>query len=640
MHVIGTAGHVDHGKSTLVKALTGIDPDRLAEEKEREMTIDLGFAWVELEVGSHTEEVGIVDVPGHRDFIENMLAGIGGIDVALLVVAADEGVMPQTREHLAILDLLQVPQGIIALTKVDLVEDEEWLELVTLDLLETVSGTCLEDAPIVPVSAKTGTGVEELRRQLSSQLESAEAGGGSARPRLPIDRVFTLSGFGTVVTGTLLGGSFRVGDTVELLPDGLQGRIRGLQSHKTQREVVYSGSRVAVNVSGISADEVARGDVLAAPGLVRGTILIDVAYRHLPEAGFPLKHNTEVKIFVGAAETIARTRVLGQRTIEPGSSGWLQLVLQEPLALLPGDRFILRRPSPGATIGGGRILDPHPGRRHRRFRPEVIKRLQTLAEGTPAERLLETLRRDQPLAERELMQQPAMEKAVMEEALATLVELGEVHRLGNYLLTAAYRDRLLERLTTTLTSYHQSYPLRRGMPREELRSRLALDSAFFNLLLQTVAETGDAPETGDVVEDGSVVRLPDHEIRFTPQQQQAITSLMARFEESKVNSPSVREARDAAGNEVYEALLELGELKQLNEEVVYRSQDYHQLIEQIVTFALQNETINVGEVRDMLDTSRKYAIALLEHLDQQRITRRAGDDRTLQPHVLRERQAQ
>src|SRR5690554_3228136 len=215
MHVIGTAGHVDHGKSTLVKALTGIDTDRLAEEKEREMTIDLGFAWLELEVGSHTEEVGIVDVPGHRDFIENMLAGIGGIDVALLVVAADEGVMPQTREHLAILDLLEVPLGVIALTKVDLVQDEEWLDLVTLDLLETVAGTCLEDAPVVSVSAKTGAGIEELRRQLSSQLSAAQPGGVSTRPRLPIDRVFTLPGFGTVVTGTLLGGSFRVGDTVE-----------------------------------------------------------------------------------------------------------------------------------------------------------------------------------------------------------------------------------------------------------------------------------------------------------------------------------------------------------------------------------------------------------------------------------------
>ena len=636
MHVIGTAGHVDHGKSTLVKALTGIDTDRLAEEKEREMTIDLGFAWLELEVGSHTEEVGIVDVPGHRDFIENMLAGIGGIDVALLVVAADEGVMPQTREHLAILDLLEVPLGVIALTKVDLVQDEEWLDLVTLDLLETVAGTCLEDAPVVSVSAKTGAGIEELRRQLSSQLSAAQPGGVSTRPRLPIDRVFTLPGFGTVVTGTLLGGSFRVGDTVEVQPAGsrLQGRIRGLQSHKTQREVVHSGSRVAVNISGISAEDIERGNVLAAPGVVRGSILIDVAYRHLPDAGFPLKHNAEVKIFVGAAETIARTRVLGEGDIKPGASGWLQLVLQEPLAVLPGDRFILRRPSPGATIGGGRILDPHPGRRHRRFRPEVISRLQTLAEGTPAERLLETLSRNQPLTAPELVRQSGMESAAMEATLATLIEQGEVHHLGDYLLTTTYRELLLERMQAVLTTYHQSYPLRGGIPREELRSRLALESAFFNLLLQ-IAEA-----SGTIAADGSVVRLPDHEIRFSPSQQQAIDALMARFEESKVNSPSVKDARDAVGNEVYEALLELGELKQLNEEVVYRSHDYEHLVEQIVTLGLQNETINIGQVRDMLDTSRKYAIALLEHLDQQRITRRSGDDRTLQPHVLRERQAQ
>ncbi len=347
MFVIGTAGHVDHGKSTLVKALTGIDPDRLAEEKKREMTIDLGFAWLTLD----GEEVGIVDVPGHRDFIENMLAGVGGIDLALFVISAEEGVMPQTREHLAILDLLDVGGGLVVLTKTDLVDDPEWLELVTLEVAEALNGTVLADAPILPVSAFTGDGLEALKAALSAELASATPRPDNGRARLPIDRIFSLSGFGTVVTGTLIDGRFRLGDTVEIQPTGLKGRIRGLQTHKTKLDVARPGSRVAINLSGIDREEVARGHVVAAPDTLGHTILLDAAYRHLPDADAPLKHNTEVKLFVGSAEIVARTRVIGQPQIDPGETGWLQLALSEPLAVARGDRFILLRPSPAATLG-------------------------------------------------------------------------------------------------------------------------------------------------------------------------------------------------------------------------------------------------------------------------------------------------
>ncbi|MEM7118702.1 MAG: selenocysteine-specific translation elongation factor, partial [Chloroflexota bacterium] len=370
MFVIGTAGHVDHGKSTLVEALTGIDPDRLNEEKEREMTIDLGFAWLQL----GDEEVGVVDVPGHRDFIENMLAGVGGIDLALFVVAADEGAMPQTREHLAILDLLEVNSGIVALTKVDLIDDPDWLELVMLDLEETFAGTVLENAPIMPVSAKTGDGLAELRILLTEKLSTAVPRPDNGRPRLPVDRVFTVAGFGTIVTGTLLDGRFRLGDSVELQPTEKNGRIRGLQTHRTKLDVARPGSRVAINVTGLSKDEVQRGNVVTLPKMVRGTVLFDASYRHLAAADAPLKHNMEVKLFVGAAEVVARTRVLGAKQIDPGEEGWLQLALSESAAIVRGDRFILRRPSPGATLGGGKVLDPYPGRRHRRFRPDVIAR--------------------------------------------------------------------------------------------------------------------------------------------------------------------------------------------------------------------------------------------------------------------------
>ena len=397
MYVIGTAGHVDHGKSTLVQALTGIDPDRLAEEKAREMTIDLGFAWLELGDEAAQVEVGVVDVPGHRDFIENMLAGVGGIDVALFVVAADEGVMPQTREHLAILDLLEVRGGVVALTKTDLVADDpDWLELVMLDVSEALQGTVLADAPILPVSAKTGAGMAELKQVLWQKLAASPPRPDNGRPRLPIDRIFTLSGFGTIVTGTLIDGRFHIGDTVEIQPTGLKGRIRGLQTHKTKLDVARPGSRVAINLTGIDKDDLARGHVVAAPDVIGHTILFDAAYRHLPDATKPLKHNTTIKLFVGAAELLARVRVLGSERIEPGQSGWLQLATTEPVAVTRGDRFILRRPSPGETIGGGRVLDPHPGRRHRRFRSETVERLKTLSQGTPAELLLQTVQRLEP----------------------------------------------------------------------------------------------------------------------------------------------------------------------------------------------------------------------------------------------------
>ena len=621
MYVIGTAGHVDHGKSTLVEALTGIDPDRLAEEKERELTIDLGFAWLSLGENDDLEEVGIVDVPGHRDFIENMLAGVGGIDLALLVVAADEGVMPQTREHLAILDLLDVRGGVVALTKSDLIDDDDWLELVTLDLSDTLAGTVLEEAPIIAVSGRTGDGLETLRETLADRLRATGPQTDAGRPRLPIDRVFSLAGFGTVVTGTLVGGQLRVGDEVEIQPSKHRGRIRGLQTHKVSRDVARPGSRVAVNVSGVDTDQVNRGDVLAAPGIVRGTILLDAAYRHLPEADKPLRHNVEVKLFVGAAEVIARTRVLGARQIDPGESGWLQFALQHPVAAVRGDRFILRRPSPPATIGGGRILDPHPGRRHRRFRPEVVERLQTLAQGDPEEILQQRLARIEPANPNELFRQAGLDEETAERAWENLLQSGRVVLLGQQALTQSTWQRFRKQMQETITDYHKNYPLRPGMPREELRSRLRLTASVFNPLLARAV--GD----GLLVESSAVVRAPGHEIRFSSTQQEKIDVLLQRFRRAGVNSPSVKESRAVVGDDVYEALVALGKLQPLNEDVVYRTEEYEDLVKQITNHLQKRGRANAAEIRDLLDTSRKYAIALLEHLDEIRVTRRVGDDR-------------
>jgi selenocysteine-specific elongation factor len=426
MHVIGTAGHVDHGKSTLVLALTGIDPDRLREEKEREMTIDLGFAWLTLPNG---DPVGIIDVPGHRDFVENMLAGVGGIDAALFIVAADEGVMPQTREHLAILDLLGVSRGVVALTKTDLAESEDWIELVAADVSETLDGSVLQGSPIIPVSARTGQGLDDLTAALQEMLSQVEPRHDRGRPRLPIDRVFTISGFGTVVTGTLTDGSFAVGQEVEILPKGLGARVRGLQTHKEKVERTVPGSRVAMNLSGVSKGELARGDVVTTPGWLRGTVLVDVQLRYLPSAPRPLRHNAQLKFFTGAAETLARVRLLGQDELPPGETGWAQLRLQDPVAMVKGDRFIVRLPSPPATVGGGTAIDPHPGRRHRRTRPEVISRLETLSQGSPAEILLQSLERSGPTPTREALSTSGLGDTGP-EPLAQLLDEGQAVLLG------------------------------------------------------------------------------------------------------------------------------------------------------------------------------------------------------------------
>jgi len=617
MHVIGTAGHVDHGKSTLVQALTGIDPDRLTEEKAREMTIDLGFAWMTLE----DEEIGIVDVPGHRDFIENMLAGVGGIDLALFVIAADEGVMPQTREHLAILDLLAVQRGVVALTKVDLIDDPDWLELVTLETAEVLQGTALADAPIVPVSGRTGRGLEKLKQEISASLHEVAPRIDLGRPRLSIDRVFSLPGFGTIVTGTLLDGSFHVGDEVEIMPGDHRGRIRGLQTHKTKLEVARTGSRVAVNLTGIDRDALRRGQVVSAGGRLRSTQLIDVQYRHLPDADAPLLHNVEVKLFTGAAETLARTRIISGERVAPGETGWVQLALNQPVAVVRGDRFILRRPSPGATIGGGIVLDAHPGRRHRRFRPESAERFRSLAQDSPEELLLRTLLRLGPTSAAALMDKAGLPENDGQLHLQRLIIEGQIISLGKTVVASATVRRLSEGVLAELRQFHREEPLRVGMDREALRSRLQAPPQVFGHARESMVEAGL------IAEAGTLLRLPEHRVEFTAEQEGAIAGLLAQMEERGIQSPSVKECKAAVGEAVYFALVDQDRLRQINEDVVYSAGVYTQAIERLTGFLNEHGSISAAEARDLLGTSRKYAVALLEHLDDRHITRREGDVR-------------
>lgn len=625
MRVIGTAGHVDHGKSTLIAALTGTHPDRLKEEQEREMTIDLGFGWLTLPNG---EEIGIVDVPGHRDFIENMLAGVGGIDAALLVIAADEGVMPQTREHLAILDLLQIPRGLVVITKIDLVDDTDWLALVEGDIRTALTDTVMENARFVRVSAKTGSGLDDLLRSLSLLLQDSPPRLDLGRPRLPIDRVFSIAGFGTVVTGTLTDGHLSVGDEVEILPSGRKGRVRGLQTHKKKEESAIAGSRTAVNISGVSVDEIARGEMVVTPGHYQPTRRLDARFRLLKDVSVPLKHATEVKVFAGTAETIANLRLLDAETLNPGEEGWIQLELREPLVVVRGDRYILRRPSPGETLGGGQVVDPNPKSRHKRFDGSVLKGLESLSKGSPAEVLFQAALALGAASVRETVAKARLESESAEMALKECLETGMLVSLEgqitstfseNLVLPAPHWESLRNSLLLALTAYHKALPLKRGMPREELKSRLKLTPRVFNAALKRL----------DLQDGGAWLALPGHAIRFSAAQQAKADLLLKKFAAAPLAPPSIKECQSEVGEDVFAALVELGQLTVVSPEVVFRRADYEQMAAKVRETISKNGQVTAAEVRDLFGTSRKYALALLEHLDAIGVTIRVGDFRQL-----------
>ncbi len=629
MRVIGTAGHVDHGKSTLIAALTGTHPDRLKEEQAREMTIELGFGWLTMPNG---EEVGIVDVPGHRDFIENMLSGIGGIDAALLVIAADEGVMPQTKEHLAILDLLQIPAGIIVLTKIDLASDSTWLDLLEIDIRSAVSATVLKDSPIVRVSSKTKTGLETLLNSLSKILEEKPARLDINRPRLPIDRVFSMSGFGTVVTGTLSDGHLSVGDEVEILPSGLKGRVRGLQTHKKKEETAVIGSRTAVNISGVDAELIKRGEVVIHLNQYQAARRIDARFRLLKEAAFSVKHGDEVKFFVGASETIATLRLLGMDELTPGEEAWIQLELRDPVVTVRGDRYILRRPSPSETLGGGIIIDHQPKGRHKRFDEGVLKSLESLTQGTPAEVFYEAALALNIASIKDVVTKSRLDPVHAQGALDELTQNGQLVKLehggakttSDLLIVALPNwNELKSRVENILNANHKQFPLRRGIAREELKSKLKLSPRIYSaVILQLVKK-------GALIEAGNWVANAGHEIRFNEAEQAQVQKLMRKFELNPYSTPGVKDCQSEVSGEVFNALIELKELVAVSSDVVFRKTDYDEMVKILQASLKQNGQITLAEVRDLFNTTRKYAQALLEHLDTIGFTLRDGDFRKL-----------
>lgn len=629
MHVIGTAGHVDHGKSTLIEALTGVHPDRLREEREREMTIELGFGWLTLPNG---EAVGIVDVPGHRDFIENMLAGIGGIDAALFVVAADEGVMPQTREHLAILDILQIQRGIVVLTKIDMAPDEDWLDLVEADVRDTLVGTVLQDAPLVKVSARLGVGLDELKGVLASVLEETPSRPDLGRPRLPVDRVFTMSGFGTVVTGTLVDGSLHVGDELEVQPSGLRGRVRGLQTHRRKESEASPGSRTAVNITGLDVNQIKRGDVLIHPRQYSPSKRLDVNFHMLPDLSTSLKHNSEVKVFIGASEVFGRVRVLGAEQLTPGDEGYLQIELRDPVVAVRGDRYILRRPSPGETLGGGVVLDPDPKGRYKRKDQAALSRLSALTEGTPTDVLLQAALTLGIAPIRDMVRKARLEEGQAREALAEVVDSCQLLLLedqkgspsgeGLAAHIAVWKNET-SRMLREVAAFHTAYPLRGGIPREMLKSRLKISQRVFQVMIREMVGTGT------LIETGQLVRLPEFEVKFTPSQQAKVDDLISRFAADPYATPSVKECILAVGEDVVSALIERGDLITVSSDVVFRKEDYQQMVEAVVETIEKGGSLTAAQFRDLFNTSRKYALAFLEYLDTEGITVRDGDVRRL-----------
>ncbi len=619
MYVIGTAGHVDHGKSALVQALTGIDPDRLPQEKERGMTLDLGFAWMSLPSG---RDVSIVDVPGHERFVRNMLAGAGGVDLALLVVAADEGVMPQTSEHLAILDLLQVKRGVVALAKSDLA-DPDLLELVAAEVEELLEGTTLQGSPIVPVSAVTGQGLEELKKAIDAVLEAGEPRKDLGRPRLPIDRSFTVAGFGTVVTGTLVDGHLSAGQQVELLPSGRPARIRGLQTHRQKLERAAPGSRVAANISGVAHHEIERGEVLTTSGWLRPTALVDAKVRLLPGAARPLRHNAGTVFYAFTSECEARVRLLETQELRPGEEGWAQVHLRHPVPLVKDDLFVLR--SPETTIGGGRVLDAHP-RRHRRGHQPTLERLKALEEGTLSEALARALEAESPLTPRQLSQRanvPADEvrtalKEMEREHLAVVLPGpgGDDEPLAYSTVAWA---RLSEEATRFLRSYHDRRPLRRGAPREELRSHLHLSPQLFVPVLDRM--TAD----GLLTQEGGLLRTPDHSVSLSKAQQRQAEEYLQELSAQPYSPPTDR----PIDPELLSYLADEGRVVRVDDTVVFTAEAYREMAERVVRFIREKGRTTVAEVRNLLGTSRKYVMPLLLHMDRQRITRRVGDDRVL-----------
>lgn len=625
-HVIGTAGHIDHGKSTLIKALTGINPDRLKEEQEREMTIDLGFAYLDLPSG---RRVSIVDVPGHERFIKNMLAGASGIDLVLFVVAADEGMMPQSREHLDILNLLGLKHGILVVTKVDMVDDE-WLELIIEDIKDEVRGTFLESAPVVRVSAVRGDGLDELKALIDEHFDKLEDRPVNAPARYPIDRVFKIAGFGTVVSGTLWEGRISNGDELTLHPHEVDVRVRNLQSHGVNVDSAQAAVRLAINISGAEKVEIERGNVLASPGYFMPTRMIDAELTLLEDA-VPLTHAEKVHFYHGTVETIGKVRILYGEVIEPGQSAYVQIILDDPVVARRQDRFIIRRFSPLQTIGGGVVLNPYPTRK-RINEKAYLEEFKVCREADDREFLLYFIRNS--AYEGASLQKLKLNTAMLEDDIAALLEEFEkqdrVIKLGESWFDSQIVERGKEHLINIMEQFFKKNPWSPGIDREELRSRANITNRrLYAHLLEKLKQEGR------ITSEADQVNLAGRQVDLSPKEKEIKQKIENMFLKDKFNPPAPQDVWEMfekdmkTAKRMFDSLVEEKVLIKIAPDIYFHARVLEEAKDKVRSFLEKKEKARIAELRDLLGTSRKYAVPLMEYLDKIKFTRRVGDFRVL-----------
>ena len=623
MLTIGTAGHIDHGKSALVKALTSIDPDRLPEEKRRGMTIDLGFAWLKVSSG---EMVGIVDVPGHEHFVRNVIPGLSGIDAALLVVAADDGWMPQTEEHAQILDFLGVKHGIVALNKVDLVDDPDWLELVERDIGERIATTSLRSAPIIRVSSKVGTGIQELKKAIDQLVLNIVPRKDIGKPRLPIDRVFTIKGSGVVVTGTLNNGSLSSGDQVIISPDNLSSHIRSIESYKQQIDKAQPGSRVALNLTGIKKDDVKRGDiVLAMAEQTRMSRIIDVEIRIIPQLKNPVKSNTELVVYLETRELLARVILLGTKAIQSAGPVLAQLCLSQDVATYIGEHFTIRRQSPAQTIGGGVILDPFAVKHKLEDTDKVICFLQRRKNLGLEELVLSELEKNRHVERKELLVASCYSSAEIAECVKLLQRQNRLIATSSYVIDVRYWQEQSDKLLDILGREHSLYPLRKGLSQAVLQGHLTLPKEAFSHLVTALVNAGK------IVHEEDIIALATHKPQLSREQEMVVSKIIGLFDKSRSRPPTKKKlaAQIPGCEDIIHFMCQQNMLVELADGVLFEQKHYQSVKSEIIKFLEKNGSISIQDVHSLLGFSRKYTIPLLSNLDKEGITRREGDVRVL-----------
>ena len=629
--ILGTAGHIDHGKTTLIKALTGTDTDRLKEEKLRGITIELGFASLDLPNGQH---IGVVDVPGHEKFVKNMVAGATGIDIVAMVIAADEGVMPQTREHMEICTLLGIRHGFVALTKIDMV-DEEWLELAMEDVGDFCRGTFLEGAPIVPVSAVSGQGIPEfitVLEELSAKIPHRPP---SSLFRLPVDRVFSMKGFGTVITGSLISGRVRVGDTIMIYPSGTTSKVRGLQVHNQSVEAAEVGTRTAINFQGLEKTAVMRGEILAIPGTLTPSYMVDVSVHYLSSNKRPAKNRTRVRFHTGTSEVLGILALLDREELAPGATCVAQVRLDEPVALVKDDRFVIRSYSPVRTIGGGHVLNPIPPK-HKMFRKPVIEGLETIDRLTPEELVAFHAKRS-GFSGVSFAQLVIMTN-LHEKSLSTILQnhlskrdLIQIDKDNRIYVHRDGFDMLEKQISATLEAYHLAHPLKTGMPKEELRSKFpqTLGVKVFNQALNQLVKDQA------IIQEGDSVRLAGHDVSLRVDQSEVKEKIVAAYREGGLTPPYFKELQtnlnidQNQAKDVLMLLVDEGRIVKVKEDLFFDAAELERLKNRIVEFLKANEEMSTPQFKDLAGVSRKYLIPLIEHFDSKNITIRIGDIRKL-----------